>query len=243
MVWHFGACNAVDPSDKRDPVTYIAGINWLDDVRKPTRMEFYPTYNSVTRGGTLVRLNKVRVAKGPSSIFAAILHPAYWRDNVFGIGWTIPYLDRTRQETHDARFIGLIACITPEYKWRKYETIAEALATFTEPKKGAVFRDIEKALGWEPYKGKFPRKFTEMVEFIPGEFFDDCARGLLHVPGEGWILYRDPESLPLFMPAHEASFDERLQKGGSNPENVEIRHDGLLIKGYGNYSIYLPDSK
>ena len=243
MIWHFGACGAAIADNKRKPVTYIAGINWLDDIKKPVRMEFYPTLTSLQADGSRVRLNDVRFRKGPASIFHALLYPAYWREHVFGITSTIPYLSRTRQEIHDGRFIGLIACITPEDKWRQYETVANALEAFTEPKKGSVFRDMEKALGWELKSGRFPGKFVDMVAFHPGEFLDDCARGLPHVPGEGWILYRDPAVLPLFIPAHEASYDERILKGSGNPEFIETRRDGFLIKGYGDYSFYLPDSK
>ena len=243
MVWHFGACAATIPGNKREPITYIAGINWLDNVEKPTRMEFYPTHKSLTAEGSRVRLHEVRFSKGPFWLLTAVLRPAYWREHVFGITSTIPYLDRTPAEIDAKRFIGLIACITPEEKWRQYETMAKALATFTEPKKGMVFRDIEKALGWETKSRQVPGKFVDMVAFHPGEFFDDCARGLPYVPGESWVFDGDPAKLPLFMPVREVPGHERTPIGFGQPEHIDMRGEGFVVKRYGNYSVYLPDRK
>ena len=239
MVWHFGACNAANFSNKREPITYIAGINWLDNVEKPVRMEFYPTHKSLTVEGSRVRLNDVRFSKGPFWLLTAMLRPAYWREHVSGIKSTIPYLDRTPAEIDANRFVGLIACITPEDKWRQYDTVAKALETFTEPTGPHVFDDIAAVIGG-PRRSAIPGKFTDMVAFTPGEFFDDCARGLPHVSGEGWVFDGDPANLPLLMPAHEAQRHEVTPVAFRQPEYIEMRGEGFLIKRYGRYSVYLP---
>ena len=243
MVWHYSGCSAVVDGPRRGAFKYIAGVNWLDDIRKPVRMEFYPTHTSLTAEGSRVRLNDVRFKKGPNFILQALLYPAYWRDNIFGVTWTIPYLDKTSAEIRARRFVGLIACITPEDKWRQYETVAQALETFSEPTGPHVFDNIAAVIGGER-RSAIPGKFTDMVAFTPGnEFFDDCARGLPHVPGEGWVFDGDPASLPLFMPAHEAQRHETTPVASRQPEYIEMRGEGFLIKRYGYYSLYLPGRK
>lgn len=244
MIWHDNICKA-PAYTWREPVSYIAGLSWVDDIREPTRMEFYPTLKSVTAEGSRVHLGEVRMRFGPSMRKLAFFYPAFWKDRLFSITWTLPYLAEPRRKRP---FIGMLACVTPREEWMKFPEAARLLSRIDRPVKGMVFREMEALAGVG--KGELDiGKFVNAVVASPREFLRDCTRGLPYREGVGWVFDGNPEELPLYVPAQPAEtfrlndkYPYLVTSYFGVPEHIDWMTGGFVATQFGRYSVFLPDT-